>query len=179
MFYKNVVKALVLFVKILTSYTQKTGYCESCNSTEECADHRYECRLPDNQHNETCFVSEETNALRCFCDRFHSWGGDSAGCVQLYNASEIMNMTEISVTDNIRNLDEEVNEMMKTQIAAGVFVFGMVIVASLTVTIFCIYTHVKDKFSPKRAPSGGRSHKNAEAGDVFLPFRPSTSTTLV
>jgi cobalamin biosynthesis Mg chelatase CobN len=99
--------------------------------------------------------------------------------VQLYNASEIMNMTEISVTDNIRNLDEEVNEMMKTQIAAGVFVFGMVIVASLTVTIFCIYTHVKDKFSPKRAPSGGRSHKNAEAGDVFLPFRPSTSTTLV
>lgn len=40
----------------------------------------------------------------CELYRFHSWMGDNVGCVQMYNASEIMNMT-VTVTDNISKLE--------------------------------------------------------------------------
>ncbi|RZC34161.1 hypothetical protein BDFB_005569 [Asbolus verrucosus] len=53
-----------------------------------------------------------------------------------------MNMT-ITVTDNIKDLEESVELVIKTQIAAGLFVFGMVIVGFLAVTTFCIYIRRK------------------------------------
>nr|XP_015839210.1 PREDICTED: uncharacterized protein LOC103315056 isoform X2 [Tribolium castaneum] len=147
---ENLLGVVIVLIKIFGSFSQK-----------ECSDHRYEC-LP-----------AEEEILRCLCDRFHSWMGENVGCVQMFNASEIMNMT-VTVTDNINQLEEQVEEVIKVQIAAGLFVFGMVIFASIAVTVFCIYVHVKDRKVGKTV-----SCKKKREGKSTLRVKPMPSTSLV
>ncbi|EEZ99091.2 uncharacterized protein LOC103315056 isoform X1 [Tribolium castaneum] len=158
---ENLLGVVIVLIKIFGSFSQRLSYGEPCNFTEECSDHRYEC-LP-----------AEEEILRCLCDRFHSWMGENVGCVQMFNASEIMNMT-VTVTDNINQLEEQVEEVIKVQIAAGLFVFGMVIFASIAVTVFCIYVHVKDRKVGKTV-----SCKKKREGKSTLRVKPMPSTSLV
>ncbi|KAJ3640582.1 hypothetical protein Zmor_027138 [Zophobas morio] len=163
--YKFCVKVVILFLEFVLCYGQRTGYNETCNSTEECSDHRYKCQL------------DQENVLRCLCDRFHAWFEDE-GCVQLYNASEILNMT-VTVTDNIRYLEEHVNVVMRTQLAAGLFVFGMVIVATLIVTGFCVYVHIKDRSLSNLTKAAKKEAESRRRSTRFDDPKPSTSTTIV
>ncbi|XP_044257984.1 uncharacterized protein LOC123007035 [Tribolium madens] len=155
---ENLIRVIFVFIKVFSSFGQRLSYGDPCNFTEECSDHRYEC-LP---------AEEDTS--RCLCDRFHSWMGESVGCVQIYNASDIMNMTVITVTDNIIHLEEQVEAVIKVQIAAGLFVFGMVIFGSIAVTAFCVYVHMKD-----RKVGNTVSYKKKQKEKRTFPVKPTTS----
>ncbi|XP_065170335.1 uncharacterized protein [Atheta coriaria] len=109
-----------------------SSWGEFCNFTAECDDHRLIC-TPDHE-----------NITRCTCDRFHEWQGHRNGCVQMYDAPTILNMTMTSI-DNKGELEKNTVLVFTGQKIAGFFVMTVALLCPFAVIIHCFHMRRKDR----------------------------------
>lgn len=67
---------------------------------------------------------------------------ETIGCIQIFNASYIINETVTEEVDRLGRLLKYNQHVFQMQAIAGVFVFGVVIFATVCVISYCLFVHI-------------------------------------